>query len=104
MPFAFEWDEEKRQEIIAKRGVDILRAARMFNDPEAVEIWPDPRDHDGEQRINAIGPVGDVYYNLVYADRGESIRLITAWKLNEKSRKKAQARYARRAQRHGETR
>ena len=104
MPFSFEWDEDKRQEILRERGIDILRVARMFNTPEAMEIWPDPRDYESEERINAIGPINGVYYELVYAVRGDAIRLISAWKLNEKSKRKAETRYARRAERYGETR
>lgn len=95
----FEWDGSKRREILDKRGVDILEAARMFNLPEAMEIWPDGRNPD-ELRVNAIGLVGDVWCELVYVERNGLIRLITAWKLNERSKRKAQARYARRAQRH----
>lgn len=102
MPFTFVWDEEKRRDVLGKHGVDFLRAARMFNTPDAVEKWPDPRDYKGEKRFNAIGPVNDAYYELVYAIRGDDIRLISAWKLNEKSKRKAEARYARRAERDGE--
>ena len=98
MAFRFEWDEDKRKEVLRKHGVDILDAARMFNNLEALELWPDPRDYDGEQRINAIGPVDDVYYELVFVEKGEARRLITAWKLNEKSKRKAQKRYARRSE------
>ncbi|MEM8770274.1 MAG: BrnT family toxin [Pseudomonadota bacterium] len=99
MEFEFEWDEDKRGDLLRQRGIDILDAARMFNRPEAMEIWPDPRDHEGERRYNAIGPVEEVYYELVFAWRDDRVRLITAWKLNDKSRQKAQARYARRTQR-----
>ncbi len=65
----FDWDEGKREEIWEERGVDLLRAARMFNDPENVEIWEDPRDY-GEKRFNAIGLVKGVWYEPVFAERG----------------------------------
>lgn len=96
----FEWDEAKRQAILEEREIDILDAARMLNAPDEIELWPDPRWQGGEARVNAIGRVDGVYYDLTYAVRGDAIRLITVWKLNEKSKRKAQARYARRAQRH----
>jgi hypothetical protein len=93
---SFEWDEDKRQEIIKNRELDILDAAQMFWNPESMEIWIDRRT-PGEERFNAIGLVDGIWYELVYAQRGDAIRLITAWKLNEKSRRKSKARYARRA-------
>ncbi|MBB5518315.1 BrnT family toxin [Amphiplicatus metriothermophilus] len=93
----FEWDENKRQEVLKKRKIDLLEAARMFNTPEKMEVWVDQRQE--ETRVNAIGEVAGVWYELVYAERGDVIRLITAWKLNEKTKRKAQARYARRARR-----
>ena len=97
----FEWNENKRQEILNDRGIDILDAARMFNSPQSMESWVDPRDYGGETRTNAIGYAEGEWYELVYVDRGEIVCLITAWRLNEKSKRKAQARYARRAERHG---
>lgn len=95
---SFEWDEAKRQEILIERDFDILDAARMFDNPETMEVWVDRRKRD-ENRLNAIGLVDGVWYEIAYVERGDVIRLITAWKLNEKSRRKAQARYARRVER-----
>lgn len=94
----FEWDEDKRLEILKRRDFDILDTARMFNRPETMEVWTDRRNPN-EVRFNAIGLVEGVWYEIVYAERIDAIRLITAWKLNEKSRRKAQTRYARRAER-----
>jgi hypothetical protein len=99
----FEWDERKRKEVYEKHGVDILDAARIFNNPAEVEIYQDPRNH-GERRFNAIGRAEDTYYCVTYVERGETYRLITAWKLNEKSKAKCQARFARRAERDEEER
>ncbi len=98
MTSRFEWDEDKRQEILSERDFDILDAALMFNESGTMEIWVDRRNPE-ETRINAIGLVDGVWYELVYTERESAVRLITAWKLNEKSRRKAQARHARRAQR-----
>jgi hypothetical protein len=94
------WDERKRQLNIEKHNVDFLMAARMFSNPESVEFYSYPKD--GENRAVAIGMVEGVWYQLAFVDRDDARRLISAWKLNEKSRKKAQARLARRAGGDGE--
>jgi hypothetical protein len=95
----FDWDERKRKSNWEKHKVDLLYAARMFETPDDVECFPDAR-HLGENRITALGKVEGVWHCLTYEDRGEICRLITAWKLNEKSKRKAQARLARRTARH----
>ncbi|MEQ1932033.1 MAG: BrnT family toxin [Parvularculaceae bacterium] len=97
----FTYDEAKREEIWEERGIDLLRVARMFDQQDSVEIHEDTRKDYGEKRFNAIGRVQDVWYELVYVVRDDTIHLVTAWKLNEKSKRKAQNRYARRTQRPG---
>ena len=95
----FEWDEDKRRLVRQKHGVDLKDIALMFEDPITMEIWPDPRDPSALRRV-AIGLVDGVWYELAFEERGGVIRLITGWKLNERSRRKAQARHARRPARH----
>jgi hypothetical protein len=99
----FEWDETKRSKVLADHGVDLLKAAQMFRDPLSIEIFPDV-DPAKELRYNAIGKVGEDWYDLTFAFREGKVRLITAWKLNEKTRRKAQARYARRLARNAAAR
>ena len=96
----FTWDEEKRAKVLEEHGVDILDAALIFERPDEVEVWEDARRDYGEVRCNAIGRTAEgVSYHLTYAERGDTVRLITAWRLNDESRRKHQARYARRAAR-----
>lgn len=92
-----EWDEEKRQRILLSRQIDILDAALMFGEPQSVLVWPDNRK-SGEPRFVAIGKVDENWYELVFSLRGTAVRLITVWKLNEKTKRKAEARHARRTQ------
>lgn len=97
----FEWDENKHKDVWEKHGVDLLDVALMLENEDEIEFYRDPR-HAGERRITAIGKVDGVWYCLTYEDRDSIFRLITGWKLNEKSKRKAQARLARRAAKHEE--
>ncbi len=74
----FEWSEPKRQEVLEQRGVDILYAALIFEGDTLTKI--DDREDYGETRFISLGLVDDVPYIVVHTKRGESTRLITAWK------------------------
>lgn len=74
----FDWDENKRDSNLKKHRVDLLEAALIF-DGEIVN-WEDKRRDYGEVRTIAIGHVGNTYYVVVYTERDEKIRLISAWK------------------------
>jgi uncharacterized DUF497 family protein len=73
----------KRQENWDLRKVDLLEgAALIFEDPEVIESI-DPRNDDGEERIQALGQVDGAFYLVVYTWRGQTRHLITAWKVGE---------------------
>ena len=74
----FEWDAEKRRQIIRERSVDILYAALMFENP--VLIKADKREVYGEERFIALGHVKGEFFTLIFTLRGDKTRLITAWK------------------------
>ena len=90
----FEWDEHKRQETLARRGVDILRAARIFEGE--VLTWTDDRKDYGETRLISVGLVEGVPFVVVHVRRGERTRLITAWKGGRNDAARYQAGIARR--------
>jgi hypothetical protein len=73
-----EWDETKRQSVIAQRGVDILYAALIFDGP--VLSRQDDRHDYGESRYISVGMVDDECFVVVHSPRDGSTRLITAWK------------------------
>lgn len=95
----FEWDEEKRLRLMRTRNLDILDAARMFADPGSMLVWRDDRKGIDERRFNPIGKVDDEWYEIAFAERGDAVRLITVWRLSEKSKNKAEARHSRRIKR-----
>lgn len=89
----FEWDEAKRQLIIESRGIDLLKAARIFDGRVLSAV--DERQDYGEVRYRAIGMVGEDCYVLIYTQREAVIRLITAWKGGRHERQRYQACLAR---------
>ncbi len=77
-----EWDEVKRLENIAERGVDFRIAAQIFLNSPFIEA-EDTREDYGEIRYRAIGSVDGETYLVGYTWRGENRRIITAWRLGE---------------------
>lgn len=85
----FEWDEDKRQRNIDKRGVDFRLAALIFSNP--VLESDDQRNDYGERRILALGHVGDDCYLVGYTWRGNNRRIISAWKVGRHGEKRYRA-------------
>lgn len=88
----FEWDEDKRQRGIAKHQVDLLYAAGVFEGP--VLIAPDVRGGYGEDRFTAIGTVKGEVFVVVFTQRGDKVRLISARRGGRRDRRKYQTRLA----------
>ena len=85
----FEWDETKRRRNIRDHGVDFRLAALIFRD--AVIEAEDRRGGYGEPRYRALGHVGDEYFVVAYAWRGDNRRLISAWKVGPDGKRRYQA-------------
>jgi uncharacterized DUF497 family protein len=82
-----EWDADKAALNLRKHGVQFSVAARAFFDPNRREVY-DGREDYGEDRWATIGYVTPALLYVVYTVRtGETIRLISARKANEKERK-----------------
>jgi hypothetical protein len=77
MPDAFEWDAEKAETNFAGHGVEFELATRVFRDPLAIELLDDRYDY-GEDRYVLIGSVDGVVLTVVYVEREERRRLISA--------------------------
>ena len=80
----FEWDEEKRQQTLKERGIDILYAALIFEGKTLTRI-DDRRDY-GEERLISLGVVDGEAFIVVHTEREGVIRLITAWKGGRRDR------------------
>ena len=82
--FRFTWDEGKRQENIGKRGLDIaVLAEKVFADPNLI-VRQDARKEHGEDRYLAYGIAGGLRLCLCFTPRGETIHLITVFRVNKK--------------------
>ena len=84
----FEWDDEKRQQNTSKHGVDLIHTALIFEEPTLTKI--DDRLDYGEERFISIGLVNGTAFVVVHTQRGENIRLISAWKGGRKDYEKYQ--------------
>ena len=83
------WDEDKRQHNIQDHGVDFRLAALIFKG--WVLEAEDERDDYGESRYRALGRVGDEYLVVAYTWRGANRRIISAWKVDEQSKRRYEA-------------
>jgi len=92
---SFSWDEKKREENWNLRKVDFAEAIGIFDDPEVIESI-DNREDYGEERIQALGKTGGVFYLVAYTWRGETRHIITAWKVGEHGKRRYEALFAKR--------
>jgi len=80
----FEWDEAKSNRTRRERGFGFDYAAQVFEGP--VLEWEDRRKDWGETRIAAVGAVEDVVLTVIYTDRSERRRIISARKARKEER------------------
>lgn len=85
----FEWDPEKEKKNIKKHGFDFDTATRVFADPFRVE-YLDKKHSVDEIRYITIGELDGemVVLTIVYTERDETIRLISARKADKQERKR----------------
>lgn len=73
----FEWNEAKAKDNYAKHGVSFEHARQVFSDPFGIAEYDD-REEYGEQRFIRIGMVEGVLLFVVYTERDERVRIISA--------------------------
>lgn len=73
----FEWDEVKAASNYANHGVSFEAAMGVFNDPFAIEFLDERFDY-GEDRFVLIGMTGHRVLTVVYTERDDRTRLISA--------------------------
>lgn len=81
----FEWDSEKAELNWQKHTVDFEEAAKVFDDPNRIEQF-DEEHSVNEDRYITVGMVSRILF-VVYTERGEVTRLISARKANAKERR-----------------
>lgn len=73
----FEWDDCKAAVNIRKHGISFAQAALAFRDLFAVE-WIDSRQDHGEERVILLGASDGRILTVVYTERSERVRIISA--------------------------
>lgn len=73
----FEWDDDKAAANSRKHGVTFEQATYAFRDPFAVE-WIDARAVYGEERVILLGMSFGEILSVVYTERVEHLRIISA--------------------------
>jgi uncharacterized protein len=74
----FEWDDDKNEGNQRKHRVDFVDAILIFEGD--VLTLEDTRQNYGEQRFRSIGLVDGECFVVVHTQRGNSTRLISAWR------------------------
>ena len=80
-----EWDDEKNEINVRKHGISFETAAYVFADENRIELY-DELHSDEEDRYQVIGRVGKVLF-VIYTERGEAVRLISARYATAKERR-----------------
>jgi len=75
----FEWDDSKAVRNYIKHGVSFQEATSVFDDPFAMDD-PDDQEVYGEERFMHIGMVDNRLLTVIYTERSEKIRIISARK------------------------
>ena len=78
-----EWDEAKAKSNLRKHGVDFADAIHIFEDQGASHVLDQTMDY-GEDRFKVIGMIDGVILVVVYAERGERVRIISARKATKR--------------------
>ena len=71
----FEWDERKRAANLAKHGIDFHRVAEMWHGPM---VFMPGRAMGEEERLVAVGMIGDQIVAAIHVRRGGAVRIISA--------------------------
>ena len=83
-----EWDEAKNILNQQEHGVSFEAAQFVFIDPERIErLDRSEGNTSGEERVQTLGMVNKVLF-VVYSERGENKRIITA-RLADKSERRS---------------
>jgi uncharacterized protein len=82
-------DPAKREETLRLRGLDMLRAKKVFAGPHFTR--PDDRNDYGEPRLVTVGWLDDRLVVFVWTPRGSARRVISMRHCHEREAKKVRA-------------
>lgn len=82
----FDWDPAKDASNWRKHGISFEEATAVFDDPYWTE-WICSDDDDDEERYMAVGLLGWKIVSVVYTERGDTLRWISAREANSHERR-----------------
>lgn len=82
--FGIEYDDNKRLKTLEERGIDFADAPQVFAGDVLSQI--DDRHDYAEERVVSIGMLGDDVVVVVWTLRGETRRIISMRKGNEREK------------------
>ena len=82
MPMRVEFDQAKRDVTLAERGLDFADAFNVFEGRSIT--FEDERRAYGESRFITIGELGERMVVIVWTPRGDSRRIISMRRANER--------------------
>lgn len=78
MEFRFEWDETKAEQNIEKHGVSFEEASTVFGDPLSNTIYDEKHSMNEDRWIDIGRSAQDRLLVVMYTERGDRIRIISA--------------------------
>lgn len=85
----FAWDQTKSDVNEGRRGFDFAFATRVFEGRTV--LFVDDRTDYGEVRMIAIGEIEGILYTVVYTDRDEVRRIISAHRASRQEKRRWQS-------------
>ncbi|MBS9779033.1 MAG: BrnT family toxin [Moraxellaceae bacterium] len=84
----FEWNDNKFHIVLKDRGITFEDVCVAFFDPNAKTVENDIDEITGEERYMTIGMTANFQIlSVVWVERGDTIRIITAFKSSHQQRK-----------------
>ncbi len=82
----FEWDDEKARTNRIRHRISFEEARAVFDDPDRIEIMDE--DESDEERWIAIGLANDACIVVIFTERNQRTRIISARKADRHERSK----------------
>ncbi len=81
-----EYDDAKRASVLETRSLDLAAAGQVFDEFHLTRR--DEKHSADEERYDSVGLVNDDVVIVTWTPRGQSRRIITMWKADERERKR----------------
>jgi uncharacterized DUF497 family protein len=79
----FEWTVEKSDDRVRRSGFDFHAAVRIFKSDRFVVRHDAAHSSDAEERLIATGTLGPIFISVVYVERAQRKRIISAFEADD---------------------